>query len=455
MMTTIAFQKSSKDLKNSILSIDEDAFFLLLDPTLKPENIQWHQGAQERLQQVGRMTQAGMVYADYLEADGQKHPLIDYQVGSLRDDFDFGKVLWIDKAAALRALEEVDDRLAFGAFYALRLAISRAFRIIHLRETLYRLSATENIDKEARQFAYVDPKQRAYQIEMEQICTGHLKAIGAYLPERQKSIDLQSGSKEGSQTGSQSGDFPVEASVIIPVRNRIKTIREAVLSALQQVCDFPFNVIVVDNHSTDGTRQVLENLALEHSHLKPLFPEREDLNIGGCWNYAINSEHCGRFAVQLDSDDLYSDENTLQKIVNLFYQEQCAMVVGSYRICNFQKQTLPPGLIDHREWTPENGHNNALRINGLGAPRAFYTPLLRSLQLPNTSYGEDYAIGLAISRNYRIGRIYEELYLCRRWEDNSDADISLDKLNANNAYKDLLRSMEVMARQAMNQNESV
>lgn len=446
-MTTIAFQKSSKDLKNSILSIKEDAFFLLLDPTLKPENIQWHQGAQERLQQIGRMTQAGMVYADYLEADGQKHSLIDYQMGSLRDDFDFGKLIWINKTAALRAFENMDEKLEFGAFYALRLAISREFPILHLRESLYRLPAAENIDKEARQFAYVDPRQRAYQIEMEQICTGHLKAIGAYLPERQKKID--------TQTSSQTSDFPVEASVIIPVRNRIKTIREAVLSALQQVCDFPFNVIVVDNHSTDGTRQVLETLAIEYSHLKPLFPEREDLNIGGCWNYAINSEHCGRFAVQLDSDDLYSDENTLQKIVNLFHQEQCAMVVGSYRICNFQKQTLPPGLIDHREWTAENGHNNALRINGLGAPRAFYTPLLRSLQLPNTSYGEDYAIGLAISRNYRIGRIYDELYLCRRWEDNSDADISLEKLNANNQYKDLLRSMEIMARQAMNKNESL
>ncbi len=435
-MNVLTFQASLKDLRNNILAIEEDDFILMLDPALKPGDIQWHWDARERLQQVGRMTGAGIIYADY-----QQHPLIDYQTGSLRDDFDFGKAVWIKTKAARQALETIAGDYQLAGWYALRLAISRQYPIFHLRENLYRLLPQENIDKEARQFAYVDPRQRAYQMEMEEACTEHLKEIGAYLPERCQTIDTQA------------GEFPVEASVIIPVRNRIRTIKEAVLSALQQRCGFPFNVIVVDNHSTDGTAECLKALAAEYPHLKPLFPEREDLNIGGCWNYALHSPHCGRFAVQLDSDDLYSDEHTLQRIVELFYREQCAMVVGSYRICNFRKETLPPGLIDHREWTQENGHNNALRINGLGAPRAFYTPLLREIQLPNTSYGEDYAVGLAISRNYRIGRIYEELYLCRRWEDNSDADISLEKLNANNLYKDSLRSMEIMARRQMNRNK--
>lgn len=431
-MTILPFQSRSKDLKNTILSIEEDGFFLLTDAAIQAKDIAWQQHAQERLQQVGLNTQAGMLYADY-----HQHPLIDYQVGSLRDDFDFGKIVWINTAAAKMVLNEMPDQLEFAAFYALRLALSRRYPILHLRESLYRLLPQENIDKEARQFAYVDPRQRAYQVEMEAVCTQHLQAIGAYLPERKACIDTQA------------GEFPVEASVIIPVRNRIRTIREAVLSALQQQCNFPFNVIVVDNHSSDGTREALEALADTYPHLQVIFPERDDLNIGGCWNTAIDSAYCGRYAVQLDSDDLYSDEHSLQKIVNVFREEKCAMVVGSYRICNFQKETLPPGLIDHREWTAENGHNNALRINGLGAPRAFFTPLLRELHLPNTSYGEDYAIGLAITRNYRLGRIYEELYLCRRWEDNSDADISLEKLNANNQYKDSLRSMEIMARQCM------
>lgn len=437
MTKILSFQSKSKDLKNSILSIEDAGFFFLTEASLQAGDIEWHLHAMERCQQVGLMTGAGMVYSDY-----HQHPLIDYQYGSLRDDFDFGKVVWINTTAAKSVLNDIDDDLTFAAFYALRLALSRQFPIIHLKESLYRLLPQENIDKEARQFAYVDPRQRAYQIEMEQVCTQHLQAIGAYLPERSGRIDTQA------------GNFPVEASVIIPVRNRIKTIREAVLSALQQVCDFPFNVIVVDNHSSDGTREALEALAAEYPQLQPLFPDREDLNIGGCWNYAIDSEHCGRYAIQLDSDDIYSNEHTLQKIVDLFRQEQCAMIVGSYRICNFKKETLPPGMIEHREWTAENGHNNALRINGLGAPRAFFTPLLRQLHLPNTSYGEDYAIGLAITRNYRLGRIYDELYLCRRWEDNSDADISLEKLNANNLYKDSLRSMEIKARQEMNRTQA-
>lgn len=466
-MKTIVFSSDIKSLKNNILQINDDAFVLLLDARLKAEDIHWNSGACERLQQVGRHSGAALVYADYTQADGQEHPLNDYQVGSLRDDFDFGKAVWINTLAAKQALQEIPDDLRFSAFYALRLALSRQNRLtplFHLRENLYRLQEPENkadeMDSEAptseaptseapaeQQFAYVDPSQRDYQIEMEKVCTQHLQSINAYLPPRTQGIHLSTCSEAFPV---ETETFPVEASVIIPVRNRARTIAEAAISALTQVCDFPFNVIVVDNHSTDGTTDILQNLSQEYEHLKLLLPQRQDLNIGGCWNAAINSEHCGRFAIQLDSDDLYSGPDTLQKIVDMFHREQVAMVVGSYRICNFQKETLPPGLIAHREWTQENGHNNALRINGLGAPRAFYTPILRSLQLPNTSYGEDYAVALAITREYRIGRIYEELYLCRRWEDNSDAQLSLAKINANNAYKDSLRSIEVMARQAMN-----
>ncbi len=436
-MIVLPFQSSSQALKASLSAIEDEACLMLTDAGLQADDIVWHRLGRERLEQVARDAGAGLVFADCYG-----HPLIDYQAGSLRDDFDFGKVVLLRMDAVRSVLNELPGHLQFGAFYALRLALSRHYPILHLKETLYRLLPQEHIDKEARQFAYVDPKLRAYQLEMEAICTEHLQKTGAFLSERVLSIDPNM------------GDFPVEASVVIPVRNRVRTIGEAVLSALQQQCDFPFNVIVVDNHSNDGTSEVLLSLAREHANLQVLQPETDDLNIGGCWNLAIDSVHCGRYAVQLDSDDLYSSPATLQQIVDVFRRERCAMVVGSYRICNFQKETLPPGLIDHREWTSANGHNNALRINGLGAPRAFFTPVLRDLHLPNTSYGEDYAVGLAITRRYRLGRIFDELYLCRRWEGNSDANISQEKLNANNSYKDSLRSIEILARQAMNRQQA-
>lgn len=260
--------------------------------------------------------------------------------------------------------------------------------------------------------------------------------MGAYLPPVKRTIDV------GTE------DFQYEASVIIPVRNRVRTIDDAIRSVLEQETSFPFNLIIIDNHSTDGTSEIIEHYQ-NNSKVIHLIPERTDLGIGGCWNLGINHPQCGRFAVQLDSDDLYSSPNTLQTIVDKFHQEQCAMVIGSYRMTDFALQTLPPGVIDHNEWTDENGHNNALRINGLGAPRAFYTPLLRQIRVPNTSYGEDYALGLAFSRNYRIGRIYDVLYLCRRWEGNSDAALSIEKVNLNNSYKDSLRTLEIKIRQTM------
>ena len=161
-------------------------------------------------------------------------------------------------------------------------------------------------------------------------------------------------------------------------------------------------------------------------------------------------EHCGRFAIQLDSDDLYINHHVLQRIVDTFHEHQCAMVIGSYKMVNFKLEEIPPGIIDHKEWTPDNGRNNALRVNGLGAPRAFYTPLLRQIRIPNVSYGEDYATALAISREYRI---YEPLYLCRRWEGNSDADLNIQRVNANNYYKDKIRMIEILARQQKIENE--
>lgn len=398
--------------------------------------------ACERMLRVAHDTSAAWLYSDRRsEAEGVSEVVltIGYQIGSLRDDFDFGPLILLKTEALQKYLEDNPEAAwTAGGCYDFRLFVSRQYGVeslFHLGEILY---AEEKIDfrKSGQlQFDYVDPRNRSSQIEFEQIVTRHLQAIGAFLP--QESIRL---------IDTKEGDFACEASVVIPVRNRVKTIEDAVRSALSQTTPFRYNVIVVDNHSTDGTTDVLRQLADSDGRCLLLIPDRTDLGIGGCWNYAINDERCGRFAVQLDSDDLYSDEHTLQKIVETFHQEQCAMVVGSYRMCDFKLNTLPPGLIDHKEWTDENGRNNALRINGLGAPRAFYTPLLRAFGFPNTSYGEDYALGLRFSRTYKIGRIYEELYLCRRWEGNSDAALSPQKVNANNDYKDMLRSMELYAR---------
>ena len=418
------------------------------------------EGALERMARVAADSGAAMVYADRYERKEEngawkteKHPAIDYQLGSIRDDFDFGPLLLI-RTSLLRqwAKEHADTAYQYGGLYDLRLFLSRHGELLHLNEYLYTEIETDLRRSGEKQFDYVNPANRAVQIEMEQIATRHLKAIGA-------AIDTTA----YANVDFDEQPFPVEASVIIPVYNRVRTIKDAVESALSQKTSFPFNVIVVDNHSTDGTSEVLEKneilgIAERHSQVESeglvvLTPERTDLGIGGCWDMAINDSRCGRFAVQLDSDDLYSSEHTLQRIVDAFHEQRAAMIVGSYRICNFQLETLPPGLIDHREWTDENGANNALRINGLGAPRAFFTPLLRQIQLPNTSYGEDYAMGLAFSRRYRIGRIYDELYLCRRWEGNSDAALSIERVNQNNLYKDRLRTMEILARQRMNREE--
>lgn len=430
---------------NTIASIAEntDADYVMI--CTRHTTIGWGNNTLERFLRVADDTDAVMVYADHykmVEGKMEKHPVIDYQSGSLRDDFDFGS-LWCIKAQALADYIAQPDReeYQFAALYDLRLYLSRVGEIFHLNEFLYSEAELDTRKSGEKQFDYVNPRNREVQIEMEKACTQHLGKVGALIDTtfyRQPDFGEQ--------------DFEYEASVIIPVFNREKTVADAVKSALGQKANFKFNVIVVNNHSTDRTGEILDELKADN--LIQIVPERTDLGIGGCWNEAINSSFCGKFAVQLDSDDLYSSPKTLQKIVDAFYKQKAAMIIGSYRMCDFDLNTLPPGLIDHKEWTDENGCNNALRINGLGAPRAFFTPLVRQIQFPNTSYGEDYALGLAFSRRYRIGRIYDELYLCRRWGGNSDAALSVEKVNANNLYKDRLRTMELKARQHLLQGKA-
>ncbi|MDD3787274.1 MAG: glycosyltransferase family A protein [Petrimonas sp.] len=392
--------------------------------------------ALERMLRIAEDASAGMVYADYYAiANGEKnnHPVIDYQEGSLRDDFNFGSLLVYNAKALKEAAKRMKkESYQFAGLYDLRLKVSQRHPLVHINEYLYTEIEEDTRASGQKIFDYVDPKNRAVQIEMEQACTRHLKDVGAYLKPKFEKIEFDKGA------------FEYEASVIIPVRNRIKTIKDAIESVLKQKTDFKFNLIVVNNHSTDGTTEAIDEFKDER--LIHIIPERDDLGIGGCWNMGVHSEKCGKFAVQLDSDDVYSDENTLQKIVNAFYEQNCAMVVGTYQMTNFAMEEIPPGIIDHREWTPDNGRNNALRINGLGAPRAFYTPILREIKVPNTSYGEDYALGLNISRRYQIGRIYDVLYLCRRWEDNSDASLDIVKMNGHNTYKDRIRTWELQAR---------
>ena len=397
--------------------------------------------ALERMTDYLSVPSCGMVYADrYEETEGElrPHPVIDYQAGSVRDDFDFGSLILYRTEALKQAVFEIstESDYAYSASYAVRLALSRRYSLTHIREFLYTETETDTRRSGEKQFDYVDPRNRSVQIERETVFTRYLKKTGAYLPPVEHRIDLNE------------GDFPCEASVIIPVRNRVRTIDDAIRSVLEQETTFHYNLIIVDNHSTDGTTEAIRRYAGEKK-IVHLIPERTDLGIGGCWDLAIRDARCGRFAVQLDSDDLYSGPDTLQRIMDTFHKEQCAMVIGSYRMTNFSLETLPPGIIDHREWTSENGHNNALRINGLGAPRAFFTPLLREIGVPNVSYGEDYALGLAFSRRYRIGRIYDVVYLCRRWEGNSDAALSIEKVNRNNAYKDSLRTLELAQRRAL------
>ncbi len=398
----------------------------------------------ERLLQIAENSGAAMTYSDHYQVkDGKKtnSPVITYQQGSLRDDFNFGSVLLYKSETLKKAVAEMEVEYQHAGLYDLRLKASRYGELVHVNEYLYTEIEHDTRKSGEKIFDYVDPKNRALQIEMEEACTDHLKKIGGYLKPEFKDVDF------GGQA------FELEASVIIPVRNRIKTVVDAVKSVLMQKTNFKFNLIVVDNYSTDGTTEALEQLAASDDRLLHVIPENKDLGIGGCWNVGVQHEKCGKFAVQLDSDDVYSDENTLQKIVDAFYEQKCAMVVGSYMLTDFDKNPIPPGVIDHKEWTPDNGRNNALRINGLGAPRAFYTPVLRDIKVPNTSYGEDYALGLAFSREYQIGRIYDVVYLCRRWEDNSDAALDIVKMNGHNTYKDRIRTWELQARIALNKKK--
>ena len=397
--------------------------------------------ALERFVQVAEETGAGLVYSDYYELrDGVRsaHPVTDYQAGSLRDDFEFGPVLFFESQALSHASDSVGEEFQYAGLYQIRLKLSQELLPLRIQEYLYSSEPVDIRTSGKKMFDYVDPKNREVQMEMERAVTTHLKEVGAYLEPRFSEIRFDE------------EVFETEASVIIPVLNRIRTIRDAIESVMAQKTSFYFNLILVDNHSTDGTTDLVKELAQNYPNLIHVIPDRRDLGIGGCWNVGVHHPRCGKFAVQLDSDDLYSGDDTLERIVQTFFKQQCAMVVGTYRMTNFKLEEIPPGVIDHREWTPDNGRNNALRINGLGAPRAFYTPLLRRIRIPNVSYGEDYGVGLMISRHFRIGRIYEPIYLCRRWEDNSDAALSVEALNRHNQYKDRLRSFELKARIKLN-----
>ena len=434
--------KSTETLRSIAEAVSQK--FLLI--YTKEHPLEMGMFALDRILSIAEDTKADMLYADHYQLVAgecgpvrKKHPLIECQMGALRDDFDFGSVLVFRSSSFRRAVRAMTEDYRWGALYDLRL---RMKKIVHINEYLYTEIETDNRKSGEKQFDYVDPKNREVQIEMEKVCTEHLKRIGAWLPPVFK--DISTLAPLGRNDGE--AGLPVVASVIIPVFNRVRTVKDAVESALAQKCDFPFNVIVVDNYSTDGTTELLAQMAADDSRVVHIIPARYDLGIGGCWNLAVHSDYCGEFAVQLDSDDVYSGPDTLAKIVAAFHEQNCAMVVGTYQMTDFNMNPIPPGIIDHREWTEENGRNNALRINGLGAPRAFWTPLLRKLNLPNTSYGEDYAMGLRISREYRIGRIYDVLYCCRRWEGNSDAALDIDKINANNLYKDRIRTWELTAR---------
>ncbi len=398
--------------------------------------------ALERMIKIGNDTKAGLLYADHYQIvgdDKKNAPVIDYQKGSLRDDFNFGSVLLFNTKALVESAHRMKADYTAAGLYDLRLKLSQKYSIEHINEYLY-----SEVEKDTRKsgekiFDYVDPKNRGIQIEMEKACTEHLKEIGGYLKPEFTHIEFDA------------DEFEYKASVLIPVRNRIKTVKDAIASVLKQKTNFNFNLLIIDNHSTDGTTEAIQSF--DDERIIHIIPERKDLGIGGCWNVGVHHPKCGKFTVQLDSDDVYSDENTLQTIVDAFYEQNCAMVVGTYMMTDFNMNQIAPGIIDHKEWTPENGRNNALRINGLGAPRAFYTPVLREVKVPNTSYGEDYALGLNFSRNYQIGRIYDVLYLCRRWEDNSDASLDVVKMNAHNTYKDRIRTWELEARINLNKQK--
>jgi hypothetical protein len=433
----------SSDTIRKVIEKTSTASLLLINGSRR---VEFSKDAIDNFISVSTSTEVGWIYSDYYERQSEKlflHPQIDYQSGSVRDDFDFGNCIIIETEAAktyLRNSSSQKNNLLFSCLYDLRLSISRHSGVFRIPEPLYMVHTVNETAGSNKIFEYVDPKNREVQKEMEQVFTNYLKEIGAHIdPGSKKIVDFEN-------------NFNFEASVIIPVKNRANTITDAINSALKQKTKISFNIIIVDNHSTDGTFEKIINIKTKDDRVIHIIPERTDLGIGGCWNEAIFHPECGKFVAQLDSDDLYSDENTLQKIIDRFYEEKCAMVIGSYKLTDFDLKEIPPGLIDHREWTDENGHNNALRINGLGAPRAYYTPVIREVKFPNVSYGEDYAVGLTISRQYKIGRIYEPIYLCRRWEGNTDASLSIEKQNANNIYKDSLRTKEIRLRQEINRN---
>ncbi len=439
--TKIAIEglNSSETMKRIAEHVDCDYILLYT----KYNSLQFGLFAIDRMVRIAEDSAAGMLYADhYNVVDGKRSnaPVIDYQQGSLRDDFNFGSVLLFDATVFKQAVASVEKEYAFAGLYDIRLKVSVLAPIEHVNEYLYSDVELDTRKSGEKIFDYVDPKNRGVQIEMEEACTAHLKAIGGYLKPEFKKIAFEE------------GNFEYEASVIIPVRNRIRTIRDAIKSVLSQKTDFKFNLIIIDNHSTDGTTEAIDEFKGD-DRLVHIVPERDDLGIGGCWNVGVHHEKCGKFAVQLDSDDVYKDENTLSTMVRAFYEQNCAMVVGTYMMTDFNMNMIAPGIIDHKEWTPENGRNNALRINGLGAPRAFYTPVLREVKVPNTSYGEDYALGLNFSRFYQIGRVYDVVYLCRRWDDNSDASLDVVKMNAHNLYKDRIRTWELKARIALNKKK--
>ncbi len=430
---------SSDTMKKIAAKADADYVMLYT----KHNTLEFGMFAIERMLHIADDSAAGMVYADHYNVVGETRnnaPVIDYQKGSLRDDFNFGSVLLFNACVFKNAVAKIDKEYEFAGLYDVRLKVSQEAELVHINEYLYSDVELDTRKSGEKIFDYVDPKNRGVQIEMEEACTAHLKAIGGYLAPEFKKIEFSA------------GNFEYEASVIIPVRNRIRTIRDAIKSVLLQKTNFKFNLIVIDNHSTDGTTETIDEFK-DDERVIHLIPERQDLGIGGCWNLGVHHEKCGKFAVQLDSDDVYKDENTLTTMVNAFYEQNCAMVVGTYMMTDFNMNMIAPGIIDHKEWTPENGRNNALRINGLGAPRAFYTPVLREVKVPNTSYGEDYALGLNFSREYQIGRVYDVVYLCRRWDDNSDASLDVVKMNAHNLYKDRIRTWELQARIAFNKKK--
>lgn len=424
---------STKELTNIANTATTEWLFLQTEAG----EVEFLPQAEKRFIDIAEATGAAMVYSDYYQiTEDGKNPIttIEYQRGSLRDDFNFGAVILLNTGILKKITTHTSEDYEFAGLYDIRLKISETSSIFRIAEPLYLLTPVSATEAESRHFAYIDKKNRNVQIDMEKACTAHLKRIGALLTGNPKSVNLES------------ENFDCEASIIIPVRNRQKTIADAIHSALGQQTNFKFNVLVVDNFSTDDTGNIIDRIANTYRNVIKITPDNDNLGIGGCWQLAINHSLCGKFAVQLDSDDIYQSPHTLQRIVDEFYRQRCAMLIGSYTITDFELNPIPPYLIDHAEWTDDNGRNNALRINGLGAPRAFFTPIIREIGFPNVSYGEDYAVGLRISREWKIGRIYDSVYLCRRWENNSDTGISLETLNRYNFYKDKIRTIELLRR---------